>query len=88
MVSGLEYLDEPADLERIASPFCGGMGLGDHCGFYTGGLMVIGLAAAGYPEGKAAAAKARAEYTSAWKEKWPLLCREIRKGTPEKKATP
>ena len=86
MVSGLEYLDEPRELEHVAALFCGGMELGDHCGFYTGGLIVIGLAAAGYPEGKNAARKARAAFTEAWKKKWPLICREIRAGTPERKA--
>ncbi len=80
LVSGLEYLDEPRELERIASPFGGGMGMGAHCGFYTAGLMVIGLASAGNPEGKASALKLRQAFTEEWKKKWPFLCKEIKEG--------
>ena len=86
MVSGLEILEEPKELERVASLFSGGMGLGDHCGFFTAGLMVLGLAASGNPGGKVAAGKARKEFTEAWKKRWPLLCREIRKAAREEKA--
>ena len=85
MVSGLEYLDEPAELESVAMLFSGGMGLGGHCGFLTAGLMLLGLAAAGSPNGKAAASEARKEFTDAWKKRWPFLCKEIKTAPPEKK---
>ena len=79
LVSGLEYLDEPRELERLASLFNGGMGLGDHCGFFTASLMLIGLASAGIPDGRAIAAGFRKEFTDAWKARRPMLCREIKK---------
>jgi hypothetical protein len=78
MCSGLEYLDEPRELERLATPFGGGMHMGDHCGFYCAGLMLIGLACAGLPDGKKASASLQRSFTAEWKKSWPLLCREIR----------
>ena len=85
LVSGLEYIKEPLELECFASLFSGGMGLGDHCGFFTAGLMVIGLACEG-PAGRAEAVKIRKAFTDAWKGQWPLLCREIKKSQGEEKA--
>ena len=83
--SGLEYLDEPRELERMATPFGVGMHMGDHCGFYCAGLMLIGLASSGLPEGKKSVRQAQTSFTEAWKKSWPLLCREIREAQRSKK---
>jgi len=83
--SGLEYLDEPRELERMATPFGGGMHMGDHCGFYCAGLMLIGLASSGLEDGKKSAGQAQKSFTETWKKSWPLLCREIREGQRSKK---
>lgn len=77
--AGLEYLDEPGELVRMATPFGGGMHMGDHCGFYCAGLMTIGLACAGRPDGKKLADKLSNAFTQTWKEHRSLLCREIKK---------
>ena len=78
MYSGLEYLDEPRELERLATPFGGGMRMGAHCGFYCAGLILAGLACAGLPDGKKRAGKIQDSFTEAWKKSWPLECRDIR----------
>jgi hypothetical protein len=78
MYSGLEYLGEPRELERLATPFGGGMHMRDHCGFYCAGLILIGLACAGLPEGKKASVGLQRSFTAEWKKSWPLLCREIK----------
>jgi len=85
LASGLEVLDEPKELVAFAAMYGGGMALGDHCGFYTAGLMIIGLASAGVPDGRAAAVKARKEFTDEWKKRWPLRCREIKEAQGAKK---
>ena len=59
------------------------MGLGDHCGFFTAGLMLVGLATAGVPDGRSIASTFRKEYVETWKARRPLLCREIKKKQSE-----
>jgi hypothetical protein len=78
LVAALEYLGEPRELERMATPFAGGMRMGDHCGFFTGGLMAIGLACAGLPDGKETAVRLQREFTEDWKRSFPLLCRDMK----------
>lgn len=82
LCAGLEYLGEPEELVRMATPFGGGMHMGDHCGFYCAGLVVIGLACAGRDDGKKLVNQLTGKYTEDWKKKRSLLCREIRKGQP------
>ena len=60
------------------------MRMGDHCGFYCAGLMVIGLACAGLPKGKSVAGQMQKAFTDSWKKSWPLRCREIKKLQGEK----
>lgn len=84
LLSGLEYLEEPRELECLAALFSGGMGLGDHCGFFTAGLMVIGLASEG-GGGRSEATKMRKIFIDSWKGRWPVLCSEIKKAQGEKK---
>jgi hypothetical protein len=85
LVSGLEYLKEPVELECFAALFSGGMALGDHCGFFTAGLMTIGLACEG-TGGRSEAGKMRKTFTDTWKSQWPLLCKEIKKAQGAKEA--
>ncbi|MBP7936347.1 MAG: C_GCAxxG_C_C family protein [Phycisphaerae bacterium] len=77
LAAGLEYLDEPPELVCVAALFGGGMGMGDHCGYYCGGLMTIGLTCAGRPDGRSVANPLRKAFTEEWKKKRPLRCREI-----------
>ncbi len=77
MVSGLEYLDQPKEMAAVATLFSGGLGLGDHCGYYTAGLMLIGLAFAGIAD-RSLAPRLRKAFTEEWKVDRPLLCREIK----------
>ena len=77
LCSGLQYLDEPGELEGIGTPFAGGMRMGAHCGLYTAGLMLIGLACTGLPDGKKLAVRLQKAFTDAWEKKFPLFCRQI-----------
>lgn len=85
--AGLEYLGQPRELVAIASPFDGGMGLGETCGYYCAALMVVGLATAGVPGGRAEAAKVQKAFTEAWRKRWPLRCQEIREAQKAKKVS-
>jgi hypothetical protein len=78
LYSGLEYLEEPRELERLATPFGGGMRMGDHCGFFCAGLMLVGLACAGLKDGKKVSAEIQKTFTEYWKKNWPLTCRDIK----------
>jgi hypothetical protein len=78
LYSGLEYFDEPRELERLATPFGGGMHMGAHCGFYCAGLILAGLACTGLPDGKKRTTEIQKLFTAAWKKRWPLECRDIR----------
>jgi len=82
MVAGLEYLDEPAELDALGALSNGGMGIGGLCGFCSAGVMLIALAAAGQAD-LAPAMKARKAFLDAWKEKWPVTCPEIKKAQAE-----
>ncbi len=42
---GLNYLGEPQEKLASAAVFSGGFGKGDLCGFFTGAMMSIGIAA-------------------------------------------
>ncbi|MBP7933327.1 MAG: C-GCAxxG-C-C family protein [Phycisphaerae bacterium] len=78
LAATLQYLDQPRELVSVASLFGGGMGMGDHCGYFCGGLMALGLACAGRPDGRAAAHPLRKAFTEEWNKKRPLRCREIK----------
>ncbi|HOW71790.1 MAG TPA: C-GCAxxG-C-C family protein [Phycisphaerae bacterium] len=78
LAAALEYLDQPRELVSVASLFGGGMGMGDHCGYFCGGLMTLGLACAGRPDGKVVASSLRKTFIEEWKKTRPLRCREIK----------
>jgi C_GCAxxG_C_C family probable redox protein len=86
-LSGAEFLKQPEDLVRVATPFGGGMGQKDLCGYLTGGFMTIGLFA-GATKGSDNAARKKCsglakEYYDWWAESYPLHCKEINKSQAE-----
>jgi len=87
LAAGLESLDEPPEMASVAALFGGGMGMGDHCGYYCGALMTLGLACAGHPDARSTAASIRTAFTEAWKKKRPLRCREIKEAREAGKLT-
>jgi C_GCAxxG_C_C family probable redox protein len=86
-MSAIKHLEQPEDLVRIATPFGGGMGQKDLCGFLTGGYMTIGLfAGAKKPSDKAARKttfRLAKEYYDWWTANYPIHCREINKSEAE-----
>ena len=81
-LSSLKYLNKPEELVSIATGFGGGVKMKDLCGFYTGGVMGIGLFCGRVkPEDKensAKCSKLTIEYTKWWRENFPLHCRDIK----------
>lgn len=74
---------ESEELVRLATPFSGGMGQGDLCGFLVGGVLAIGLLF-GRTKPEENAEKGRcvslaSEYYKWWKSNFPLHCSDIRK---------
>ena len=74
---------ESEQLVRLATPFSGGMGQGDLCGFLAGGVLAIGLLF-GRTKPEENAEKGRcvslaSEYYKWWKSNFPLHCSDIRK---------
>jgi C_GCAxxG_C_C family probable redox protein len=86
-MSAIKNLKQPEDLVRIATPFGGGMGQGDLCGYLTGGYMAIGLFAGARKGSDNAARKAcvrlAKEYSDWWAKSYPVHCREINKSEKE-----
>ena len=86
-LSSLKFLKQPEDLVRLATPFGGGMGQKDVCGYLTGGYMAIGLFA-GAKKGTDKAARQKCnrlakEYYDWWTKNYPVHCREINKSEAE-----
>ncbi len=82
-LSAIKSLKQPEDLVRIATPFGGGMGQGDLCGYLTGGHMAIGLFAGAKngsdKDSRKTCVRLAKEYSDWWTKNYPLHCREINK---------
>ncbi|MDJ0767002.1 MAG: C-GCAxxG-C-C family protein [Myxococcota bacterium] len=79
---GLRYLGEPEERLGAAAVFSGGFGKGDLCGFLTGGMMAIGVAARKLHEDRSAmsewARPRRDEFWEWWNSRGPVHCDELR----------
>jgi C_GCAxxG_C_C family probable redox protein len=86
-LSAVKFLKQPEDLVRIATPFGGGMGQKDLCGYLTGGFMAIGLFAGASKGGDRAArqktSRLAKEYYDWWTSNYPVHCKEINKSRTE-----
>jgi len=90
LVVGLRYLGEPEERLSAAAVFSGGLGKGDLCGYFSGSMMAIGIAARKlYKDREEMHAFARQQASAFW-EWWesrgPVHCRDLRKryeGTEE-----
>ncbi len=74
---------ESEKLVRLATPFNGGMGQGDLCGFITGGVLALGLLF-GRTKGEERVKRGKcrsmtSQYYNWWKDNFPLHCSDIRK---------
>lgn len=74
---------ESEKLVRLATPFSGGMGQGDLCGFLSGGVLAIGLLFGRTKpeenEKKGRCISLASEYYKWWNGNFPLHCADIRK---------
>jgi len=74
---------ESEELVRLATPFSGGMGQRDLCGFLSGGVLAIGLLfGRTKPDENAKKGKCislASEYYKWWNSNFPLHCSDIRK---------
>ena len=81
LASALKYMDKPENIADAAAAFGGGIGHKDLCGFLTGGIMAIGIAAGmkhkERKEMKAHARKLTKEFWAWWKSMAPLHCHEL-----------
>ncbi len=81
-LSILKYFDKPEELVCIATGFGGGIKMKDLCGYYTGGVMGIGLYCdrekGDDKETGAKCSKLVKEYTKWWQSHYPLHCRNIK----------
>jgi hypothetical protein len=82
LMVGLRFLGEPEERLGAAGVFSGGFGKGDLCGFLTGSMMAIGIAARKLHEDRAAMREfsnpLRDEYWEWWQSRGPLHCRDLR----------
>lgn len=82
LMVGLRYLGEPEERLGAAAVFSGGFGKGDLCGFFTGSMMAIGIAARKLHEDRsemrAFANPLRDEYWDWWNSRGPLHCSDLR----------
>ncbi len=82
VAASVDYLGESRHWVDAAAVFSGGFGQGDLCGFLTGGMMAIGVAA-GKLHGERQAMRDFArprgqEYWNWWTARGPLHCAELR----------
>jgi hypothetical protein len=79
---GLNYLSEPQERLGAAAVFSGGFGKGDLCGFFTGSMMAIGIAARKLHDDRTAmrefANPRRDEFYEWWQSRGPLHCSDLR----------
>ena len=82
LMVGLRYLGEPEERLGAAGVFSGGFGKGDLCGFFTGAMMSIGIAARKLHEDRTAMrefSRPRSdEYWEWWQSRGPLHCSDLR----------
>ena len=82
LMVGLRYLGEPEYRLGAAGVFSGGFGKGDLCGFFTGSMMAIGIAARKLHEDRSAMREfsrpLRDEYWDWWTSRGPLHCSDLR----------
>jgi hypothetical protein len=82
LMVGLRYLGEPEERLGAAAVFSGGFGKGDLCGYFTGSMMAIGIAARKLHEDRSAmrefANPRRDEYYEWWQSRGPLHCSDLR----------
>jgi len=80
---GLRYLGEPEERLSAAGVFSGGFSQGDLCGFLTGSMMTIGVAAGKLHKDRQAMrefSRPLAEaYWEWWESRGPLHCGDLRK---------
>jgi len=78
----VKYLKKPEELVSISTGFGGGVGMKDLCGYYTGGVMGIGLFCGRVKvedrKARNKCSRLTREYTKWWKENFLLHCRDIR----------
>jgi C_GCAxxG_C_C family probable redox protein len=83
LLSSLKFMKKPENLVWHAAGFGGGLYHRDLCGFLTGGVMALGLAAGDLKmerkEAKKKSAMSVSVYWKWWKEMAPIHCSEIRK---------
>lgn len=81
LAASVDFLGESRDWLDAAAVFSGGLGQQDLCGFLTGGMMAIGVAAGTSFEDRTALkdfARPRAQqYWEWWTSRGPLHCREL-----------
>ncbi|TKJ32378.1 hypothetical protein CEE39_05625 [bacterium (candidate division B38) B3_B38] len=74
---------ESEELVRLATPFSGGMGQRDLCGFLSGGVLAIGMlfgrTKPDENEKKGKCISLASEYYKWWNSNFPLHCADIRK---------
>jgi hypothetical protein len=77
-----DYMGESDSWLDAAAVFSGGFGKGDLCGFLTGGLMAVGIAAGRLHQERAAvkqyARPLKDEYWAWWTDRGPLRCSQLR----------
>jgi len=81
-IVGLRYLGEPEERLSAAGVFSGGFSQGDLCGFVTGSMMTIGVAAGKLHEDRQAmrafSRPLAKEYWEWWESRGPLHCSDLR----------
>jgi hypothetical protein len=79
---GLRYLGEPEERLSAAGVFSGGFGQGDLCGFLTGSMMTIGVAARKLHKDRQAmrdfSRPLARKYWEWWESRGPVHCGELR----------
>lgn len=82
LAAAVDYLGEPSEWVNAAAVFSGGLGQRDLCGFLTGGMMAVGVAAGKLHEERTAKrdfARPRGqEYWDWWVSRGPIHCSELR----------
>ncbi len=77
-----KFMSESDEWLDAAAVFSGGFGKGDLCGFLTGGLMAVGIAAGRLHQDRAAikqyARPLKDEYWNWWTSRGSLRCSELR----------
>ena len=82
LAASIDYLGVSRDWLDAAAVFSGGFGQGDLCGFLTGGMMAIGVAAGKLHDDRQALqefARPRSQaYWQWWTSRGPVHCSELR----------